>query len=97
MARSEGRPFQAQAHDFFMPQPPRAYSLHSILHDWGDEDGFDDAGAFCGQGKNGSELEVGCGESRVEGCQYLYISAHCGECDGGGVGLISLMIRGFVM
>jgi O-methyltransferase domain len=34
--------FEAQAHDFFTPQPikaARAYSLHSILHDWGDEDG----------------------------------------------------------
>lgn len=36
------RPFEAQAHDFFTPQPvkaARAYSLHSILHDWGDDDG----------------------------------------------------------
>jgi hypothetical protein len=36
-------PFEAQAHDFFTPQPvkhARAYSLHSILHDWGDEDGL---------------------------------------------------------
>ena len=36
------RPFEAQAHDFFTPQPvrgARAYSLHSILHDWSDEDG----------------------------------------------------------
>ncbi|KAL4784456.1 S-adenosyl-L-methionine-dependent methyltransferase [Aspergillus varians] len=35
-------PFTAQAHDFFTPQPiqgARAYSLHSILHDWSDEDG----------------------------------------------------------
>ncbi|KAL4800798.1 S-adenosyl-L-methionine-dependent methyltransferase [Aspergillus venezuelensis] len=35
-------PFAAEAHDFFTPQPhkgARAYSLHSILHDWGDEDG----------------------------------------------------------
>ncbi|PYH88653.1 putative O-methyltransferase [Aspergillus ellipticus CBS 707.79] len=35
-------PFDAQAHDFFTPQPvqaARAYSLHSVLHDWGDEDG----------------------------------------------------------
>lgn len=34
--------FEAQAHNFFTPQPikgARAYSLHSILHDWGDEDG----------------------------------------------------------
>jgi hypothetical protein len=37
------KPFEAQAHDFFTPQPvkaARAYSLHSILHDWGDEDGI---------------------------------------------------------
>lgn len=36
------QPFVAQAHDFFTPQPikgARAYSLHSILHDWSDEDG----------------------------------------------------------
>lgn len=35
-------PFQAEAHDFFTPQPikaARAYSLHSILHDWGDDEG----------------------------------------------------------
>ncbi|KUJ08860.1 putative O-methyltransferase [Mollisia scopiformis] len=35
-------PFEAQAHDFFTTQPikgARAYSLHSILHDWGDDDG----------------------------------------------------------
>ncbi|KAL4807931.1 S-adenosyl-L-methionine-dependent methyltransferase [Aspergillus unguis] len=35
-------PFSVQAHDFFTPQPvkhARAYSLHSILHDWSDEDG----------------------------------------------------------
>lgn len=35
-------PFEAQAHDFFTPQPvrgARAYFLHSILHDWGDNDG----------------------------------------------------------
>ncbi|KAL2840656.1 S-adenosyl-L-methionine-dependent methyltransferase [Aspergillus pseudoustus] len=35
-------PFDAQAHDFFTPQPikhARAYSLHSILHDWSDADG----------------------------------------------------------
>ncbi|KAJ6166348.1 hypothetical protein N7485_009592 [Penicillium canescens] len=34
--------FEAQAHDFFTPQPvigARAYSLHSILHDWSDGDG----------------------------------------------------------
>ncbi|KAJ5833105.1 O-methyltransferase [Penicillium riverlandense] len=38
---SEG--FEAQAYNFFKPQPikgARAYSLHSILHDWGDEDGI---------------------------------------------------------
>ena len=32
---------QAQAHDFFTPQPvkhARAYYLHSVLHDWSDED-----------------------------------------------------------
>ena len=35
-------PFHSQAHDFYTPQPikaARAYSLHSILHDWGDEEG----------------------------------------------------------
>lgn len=35
-------PFEAQAHDFFTPQPmqgARAYYLHSILHDWNDEMG----------------------------------------------------------
>jgi hypothetical protein len=34
-------PFEAQAHDFFTPQPvkgARAYSLHSILHDWDNQD-----------------------------------------------------------
>lgn len=39
---STSRSFEAQAHDFFTPQPirgARAYSLHSILHDWSDEDG----------------------------------------------------------
>ncbi|KAJ5902875.1 O-methyltransferase [Penicillium taxi] len=33
--------FDVLAHNFFTPQPivgARAYSLHSILHDWGDED-----------------------------------------------------------
>ncbi|KAI1387563.1 putative O-methyltransferase [Hypoxylon trugodes] len=33
--------FEAKAHDFFTPQPvkeARAYYLHSVLHDWGDED-----------------------------------------------------------
>ncbi|KAL4946432.1 hypothetical protein BDV06DRAFT_122027 [Aspergillus oleicola] len=41
-ASNGNQPFTAQAHDFFTPQPiegARAYSLHSILHDWGDEDG----------------------------------------------------------
>ena len=36
-----GAPFEAQTHDFFTPQPvqhARAYYLHSVLHDWGDED-----------------------------------------------------------
>lgn len=36
------QPFTATAHDFFTPQPvvgARAYSLHSILHDWDDEHG----------------------------------------------------------
>ncbi|KAM0816103.1 putative O-methyltransferase domain-containing protein [Seiridium cardinale] len=33
-------PFEARAHDFFTPQPvkSRAYSLHSILHDWSDDE-----------------------------------------------------------
>jgi hypothetical protein len=42
MASSEERFFESQAHDFFTPQPikaARAYSLHSILHDWGDDEG----------------------------------------------------------
>ncbi|KAI0852445.1 putative O-methyltransferase [Daldinia vernicosa] len=33
--------FEATAHDFFAPQPvkeARAYYLHSVLHDWGDDD-----------------------------------------------------------
>jgi hypothetical protein len=36
-------PFESQAHDFFTPQPvkaARAYALHSILHDWDDEEGI---------------------------------------------------------
>jgi len=36
-----GQFFQAQAHDFFTPQPiqgARAYFLHSVLHDWGDDE-----------------------------------------------------------
>lgn len=35
-------PFESQAHDFYTPQPvkgARAYSLHSILHDWDDAHG----------------------------------------------------------
>ncbi|KAB5560189.1 putative hydroxyindole O-methyltransferase [Coniochaeta sp. 2T2.1] len=35
------RHFRAMAHDFFTPQPvvgARAYYLHSVLHDWDDED-----------------------------------------------------------
>jgi hypothetical protein len=35
--------FECQAHNFFTPQPingARAYALHSILHDWSDEDGI---------------------------------------------------------
>ncbi|OQD66762.1 hypothetical protein PENPOL_c004G05829 [Penicillium polonicum] len=39
---AEARAFEVQAYDFFTPQPvkgARAYSLHSILHDWCDEDG----------------------------------------------------------
>ncbi|KAI9687301.1 MAG: hypothetical protein M1822_002344 [Bathelium mastoideum] len=35
------RDFEAQAHDFFttqIVQGARAYYLHSVLHDWGDED-----------------------------------------------------------
>ena len=33
--------FEAQAHDFFTPQPvqnARAFYLHSVLHDWSDAD-----------------------------------------------------------
>ena len=36
-----GRRFEAVAHDFFTPQPvhgAKAYYLHSVLHDWSDED-----------------------------------------------------------
>lgn len=34
-------PSEAQTHDFYTPQhvKARAYSLHSILHDWGDDEG----------------------------------------------------------
>ncbi|KAI1416455.1 putative O-methyltransferase [Hypoxylon sp. FL1857] len=38
---SGGDVFEATAHDFFTPQPVKdaqAYYLHSVLHDWGDED-----------------------------------------------------------
>lgn len=38
---SGGRVFEAMTHDFFTPQPvkgARAYYLHSVLHDWGDDD-----------------------------------------------------------
>ena len=38
----EALPFESQSHDFYTPQPikgARAYSLHSILHDWDDEHG----------------------------------------------------------
>ncbi|KAJ5143775.1 uncharacterized protein N7515_002562 [Penicillium bovifimosum] len=43
VASSEERAFEVQAHDFFTTQPvkgARAYFLHSILHDWSDEDGL---------------------------------------------------------
>ncbi|KAH7016086.1 putative O-methyltransferase [Microdochium trichocladiopsis] len=36
----DAQPFTAIAHDFYKPQPlmgARAYSLHSILHDWDDD------------------------------------------------------------
>jgi hypothetical protein len=39
--KSDCRHFEATAHDFFTPQPvrgARGYYLHSVLHDWGDED-----------------------------------------------------------
>jgi hypothetical protein len=42
IAEQENLPFICQAHDFFTPQPikaARVYSLHSILHDWNDEEG----------------------------------------------------------
>lgn len=38
---SGGNIFEATTHDFFTPQPvknARAYFLHSVLHDWGDDD-----------------------------------------------------------
>ncbi|KAI1482509.1 putative O-methyltransferase [Daldinia eschscholtzii] len=40
-AVSGGGIFEPIAHDFFTPQPmkeARAYYLHSVLHDWGDDD-----------------------------------------------------------
>ncbi|OQE42078.1 hypothetical protein PENCOP_c004G03679 [Penicillium coprophilum] len=43
VANDTERAFEVQTHDFFTPQPikgARAYSLHSILHDWSDEDGI---------------------------------------------------------
>lgn len=42
LAEPTEKSFEAQAYDFFTPQPikhARAYFLHSILHDWSDEDG----------------------------------------------------------
>lgn len=42
IANKEKLPFECQAHDFYTPEPiegARAYSLHSILHDWDDERG----------------------------------------------------------
>ncbi|KAK8036776.1 hypothetical protein PG994_015273 [Apiospora phragmitis] len=39
---SAARLYEAQAHHFFTPQllvGVRAYSLHSILHDWADAEG----------------------------------------------------------
>lgn len=41
LATAEAGPFTTQAHDFFTPEPikhARAYSMHSICHDWNDED-----------------------------------------------------------
>ncbi|ROV89114.1 hypothetical protein VMCG_09860 [Cytospora schulzeri] len=38
---SASGPFEATTHDFFTPQPvkgARAYYLHSVLHDWSDDD-----------------------------------------------------------
>jgi hypothetical protein len=43
VAAGGNKPFEATAHDFYTPQPvkaARAYSLHSILHDWGDVEGL---------------------------------------------------------
>ncbi|KAI9375457.1 putative O-methyltransferase [Aspergillus egyptiacus] len=40
-APASARAFDAQVHDFFTPQPvcgARAYYLHSIVHDWGDDE-----------------------------------------------------------
>jgi hypothetical protein len=39
----EKLPFECQVHDFFTPQPikgARAYLLHSIIHDWSEEEGI---------------------------------------------------------
>lgn len=39
--QSAKKGFEAQSHDFFTPQTvigARAYYLHSVLHDWGDDD-----------------------------------------------------------
>jgi hypothetical protein len=39
----EKLPFKCQVHDFFTPQPikgARAYLLHSIIHDWSEEEGI---------------------------------------------------------
>lgn len=41
LAQGPSQYFQAEVHNFFAPQPiknARVYYLHSILHDWGDED-----------------------------------------------------------
>lgn len=43
IATGANRAFEVQTHDFFTPQPvkgARTYLLHSILHDWSDEDGI---------------------------------------------------------
>ncbi|QDS74400.1 hypothetical protein FKW77_005672 [Venturia effusa] len=40
VVNKESLPFESQVHDFYTTQPikgARAYSLHSILHDWDDE------------------------------------------------------------
>lgn len=41
LASGDTRGFEVQKHDFFTPQPvigARAYYLHSVLHNWSDED-----------------------------------------------------------